>query len=64
MSHDNPEDTLVIGTWQGINNWFEWKTSRQRKSFESMLEIYQDGPTKYEEYIVGAPVHTLHHEAP
>lgn len=56
VSHADPEDSLVIGTWQSIDNWFAWKESRNRKVLESMLEIYQDGPTVYEEYVVGAAV--------
>ena len=54
ISHTDPKDGLVIGTWQNIENWLAWKDSPSRKSLESMLEIYQDGPTVYEEYIVGA----------
>ncbi len=47
----------LVAERQGIDNWLTWKNSPERKSFESMLDIYQDGPAHYEEYVVGAPVH-------
>lgn len=56
IGHEDPENFLVIGTWQDIDNWFAWKESQTRKSLESMLEIYQTGPTVYEEYNVGASI--------
>jgi antibiotic biosynthesis monooxygenase (ABM) superfamily enzyme len=56
VSYADPEDSLVIGTWQNIGNWLSWKESQSRKALESMLEIYQEGPTVYEEYIVGTAI--------
>jgi heme-degrading monooxygenase HmoA len=45
---------LVIGTWENMESWHSWKKNSKRKEFEAMLEIYQDGPTEYEEYLLGA----------
>lgn len=50
------DQMVVISTWRSIEDWYLWRDSEQRKQFESMLEIYQDGPTQYEEYIVGTPL--------
>ena len=44
---------MVIGTWQNIENWHNWRENDIRKTLEKMLETYQDGPTEYEEYILG-----------
>jgi hypothetical protein len=44
---------LVIGTWENIESWHNWKKNSKRKEFEALLEIYQDGPTEYEEYLLG-----------
>ena len=52
-SCDDPFVMLVIGTWDKMENWNRWKENPARIAFEKMLEIYQEGPTIYEEYIVG-----------
>ncbi len=53
-ANDDSQNFLVIGTWQTLENWIAWKKNQARKSLEAMLEIYQEGPTHYEEYVVGA----------
>jgi len=53
MSHDDHQVMLVIGTWEKMEHWNRWKENPARKTFEKMLEIYQEEPTIYEEYIVG-----------
>jgi len=50
---DNPNKMLVISTWQTIADWQRWKANDERIRLESMLEIYQDGTTRYEAYVVG-----------
>ena len=55
IDHNDPQTFLVIGTWQDMNDWLAWKGNDKRKSFEKMLEIYQEAATEYEEYILGAP---------
>jgi quinol monooxygenase YgiN len=52
-SLDDQNVMLVIGTWEKMEHWNRWKENPARKAFEKMLEIYQEGPTIYEEYIVG-----------
>ncbi len=44
---------LVISTWSNMDNWLTWKNSESRKNVEKMLEVYQEGPTDYEEYVLG-----------
>ena len=53
MDHNNPYMLMVIGTWQNIDSWFAWKENPKRLNFEEMLAIYQEGPTQYEEYVLG-----------
>jgi len=55
VARDDPHKVLVIGTWQTMEHWLAWKESDTRKSFEDMLEIFQEGPTEYEEYFLGTP---------
>ena len=53
-SPDDPENMMVIGTWQTLESWHSWKENMDRKNLEAMLEIYQLRPTEYQEYVVGA----------
>lgn len=52
-----PNDMVVISTWQSLEEWQAWKESNERKQYEAMLEVYQEGPTVYEEYLLGSPLH-------
>ena len=45
---------LVISTWENLESWHSWKNNIKRKEFETMLEIFQEGPTEYKEYVLGA----------
>jgi heme-degrading monooxygenase HmoA len=53
-----PNEMTVIATWQSQENWDAWKNSEERKSYEAMLEIYQEGPTEYDEYLLGTTFHS------
>lgn len=44
---------VVIATWQSLEDWHRWRENRNRIKYEAMLEVYQDGPTEYEEYLLG-----------
>jgi antibiotic biosynthesis monooxygenase (ABM) superfamily enzyme len=54
-SAEDPQQMLVIGTWEKLEHWLRWKDSADRKQFEAMLEIYQEQPAQYEAYLVGSP---------
>jgi heme-degrading monooxygenase HmoA len=54
IEHNDSQHMLVIGTWENMESWHSWKENNKRKEFEAMLEIYQEGPTEYEEYLLGA----------
>ena len=53
MEPENPNKMLVIGTWQSLEDWNRWQANEERSRLEAMLEIYQEGPTQYEAYVVG-----------
>jgi heme-degrading monooxygenase HmoA len=55
VAADDPQILLVISTWQRLEDWLAWKDGSKRKSFEAMMEIYQEGPTEFEEYILQTP---------
>ncbi len=53
MEPENPNMMLVIGTWQSIEAWNQWKAQTERTRLDAMLEIHQVGSTQYEAYVVG-----------
>jgi heme-degrading monooxygenase HmoA len=50
---DDPQKVLVIGTWRSIDSWLKWKEDSGRKTNESLLQAYLEGPTEYEVYLLG-----------
>ncbi len=52
-----PNNMTVISTWQSLEDWYRWRDSEDRKKFEAMLEMYQERPTDYDEYLLGSPLH-------
>ena len=55
ISPENTHHSLVIATWKKLPFWHAWRNNKERKDFEDMLEIYQEEPTRYEEYVIGTP---------
>lgn len=51
IDHDDPRKTMVIGTWQSMDDWIKWKEDPRRKELESKLELLLEGPTEYESYV-------------
>jgi len=55
LTEDNdPQHMLVISTWEDMESWHNWKQSNERKEFEAMLQLLQEGQTEYKEYLLGA----------
>jgi heme-degrading monooxygenase HmoA len=48
-----PQRLTVISTWQDMESWERWKNSPERAKIESMLEVFQVGPTEFEEFVSG-----------
>lgn len=51
-----PNNLIVIGTWQSMEDWHRWRDSDERKKYEAMLELLQERPTEYEEFLLGTPL--------
>ena len=52
-SSDYPQTLMVIGTWQDLESWHNWKENNTRKTLEQMLTMYQEGETEYQEFTLG-----------
>jgi len=50
---DDPNNMMVISTWQSLEEWLAWKANPERNKLEAMLDIYQQKPTEFKEYVVG-----------
>lgn len=51
-----PNNMVIIGTWQSLEDWYRWRDSEERSKFEAMLGLYQERPTDYEEFLLGSPL--------
>jgi heme-degrading monooxygenase HmoA len=54
--YENPQRVTVISTWQDMESWNRWKSNPERAKLESMLEVFQVGPTEFEEFVSGMPL--------
>jgi heme-degrading monooxygenase HmoA len=47
---DQPNEYLVIGTWQTIHAWNAWRISPERREIQDQIDILLGTPTGYEVY--------------
>jgi heme oxygenase (mycobilin-producing) len=50
---DDPEDHLVIGTWQSVEDWKAWKADRGRAEIQSKIDTLLGEETTYAAYYHG-----------
>ena len=51
VDHSDPRRSLVIGTWQDMDDWLRWKEDTRRIELEAQLEPLLEGQTEYEAYV-------------
>ena len=49
-SAEDPEEYLVIGTWQHIKHWKAWLADKERKALQAQIDRLLKRKTKYEIY--------------
>jgi len=47
---DNKEEYIVISTWQSVDNWQQWATSRARLKLQNKIDAALNENTEYEIY--------------
>ena len=52
-SLDNPEEFLVISTWQSSDDWKNWLKSEERNKVQNKIDDLLGGETKYEIFHYG-----------
>jgi heme-degrading monooxygenase HmoA len=50
---DNPEEYLVISTWQSLDNWNAWISSKQRAEIQEKVDTLLGEKSKYDTYLYG-----------
>ena len=52
-SSEDPQTLVVIGSWQNMESWINWRENDTRKTLEKMLETYQESSSEYLELTLG-----------
>ncbi|UCD80809.1 MAG: antibiotic biosynthesis monooxygenase [Desulfobacterales bacterium] len=52
-SMDNPEEFLVISTWQSSEDWKKWLQSEDRNKVQKKIDALLGGETHYEIFHYG-----------
>ena len=52
-SMDNPEEFMVISTWQSSEDWDKWLKSEDRNKVQSKIDELLGGETDYEIFHYG-----------
>ena len=50
---EDPEDYIVIGTWQSVENWKDWESSPERAQIQDKIDVLLGEKTKYRVYFYG-----------
>jgi heme-degrading monooxygenase HmoA len=50
---DDPKEFLVIGTWQSLDNWQSWVSSKQRAEIQEKVDALLGERTEYSSYFYG-----------
>ena len=50
---ESPEDYLVISTWQSVDNWNAWLSSKQRAEIQEKIDTLLGQKTEYNIYLYG-----------
>ena len=53
MNVDNPEEYLVISTWQSVDAWKAWESSRQREKIHDKIDALLRRKSEYGIYFYG-----------
>lgn len=47
---DSPEEYLVISTWNSVNEWNAWKSSKERSAIQAEIDELLGEKTQYTVY--------------
>ena len=50
-SYDDPQNYIVITTWQSVDDWKRWERDRERKKIQTKIEKLMSRPTRAKIYV-------------
>ena len=50
-SSEDPQNYIVISTWQGVDEWKDWEKNPERKKIQAKSEKLMARPTKAKIYL-------------
>ena len=50
-SSEDPQNYIVISTWQGVDQWKNWEKNQERKKIQAKIEKLMVRPTKTKIYL-------------
>ena len=50
---DDPEEYLVISTWQNLEDWEKWANSKERAEIQDQIDLLLGQKTEYARYLFG-----------
>ena len=50
---DDPEESLVISTWNSVEDWKDWFSSKQRAEVQEMIDNLLEVDTEYKACLYG-----------
>ena len=50
---DNPEEYIVISTWESVEAWKAWESSKERKEVQEKIDTLLEEKAEYGIYLYG-----------
>jgi heme-degrading monooxygenase HmoA len=52
-NYNNPEEFLVISSWQSVPDWENWLKSKERQDIQEKIDTLLGGRTRYDVFHYG-----------
>jgi len=52
-NYNNPEEFLIISSWQSVSDWENWLKSKERQKIQDKIDQLLGGKTKYDIFHYG-----------
>ncbi len=52
-NYNNPEEFLIISSWQSVSDWENWLKSEGRREIQNKIDRFLGGETSYEVFHYG-----------
>ncbi len=50
QNYEDPEDVLVIGSWQSVDSWIAWRDNPERRALQEEIDRLLPAKTEYKIY--------------